>query len=154
MFVHGIRCPLKIIPLTVPAILLLYWFVHGMRVQAQVNQTTKVRELQEQRLATLREVARLASLGAEVGHKNPEELWAAIKARGEAELDVCTSNAERIGVLEALGIGHHDDLGQHEEEKDPINPEVLEESRWGKAVGPEAFSRHEENDEKRQPNVA
>ena len=102
MFVYRIRCPLKIIPLSIPAILLFYWFVHGMRVQAQVSQTSKVRELQEQRLATLREVARLASLSAEVGHKNPEELWAAIKARGEAELELCTSNAERIGVLEKL----------------------------------------------------
>ncbi len=103
MFNQRIRPPFKVPSLEVLAVLLVSgWFLHFVDAQAQVSQKSQVRDLQEQRLATLREVAKLASQSYQSGQTSSQELWSAIRARDEAELDLCTSSKERIAALEKL----------------------------------------------------
>jgi hypothetical protein len=96
----------KVLPLQVLAFLLVsYWMLHSLRVEAQVSQSNTVRDLQEQRFATLRKVLEITSEQFKKGLASFDELGSATKAENEAELDVCNSKKERIAVFEKLVAG-------------------------------------------------
>lgn len=61
--------------------------------------SNKIRDLQEQRLATLRSLVKTTRDHFKNGQVSSDELWSAINARDEAELDLCNSNEERINIL-------------------------------------------------------
>jgi hypothetical protein len=91
--------------LSVPALGLLVvslWLPHSERVNAQISQSSRVRELQEQRLATLRNLVEITTEHYKNGQVSSDELRSATRARDEAELDLCTSKAERIAILERI----------------------------------------------------
>ena len=90
---------------TVPAFALLLigcWFLHSARVEGQVAQGGKVRELQEQRVETLRDLLKMTAEHYKTGLANFEELAAATRAKNMAELDLCSSNTQRVAVLEKI----------------------------------------------------
>jgi hypothetical protein len=66
-------------------ILASYGLVHSMRVEAKGTQSSKVRELQEQRLATLRNLVKIATDGFKSGQSSSEELLSAVRAQEDAE---------------------------------------------------------------------
>ncbi len=68
--------------------------------QPRSEGSNKIRDLQEQRLATLRSLVRTTREHFKNGQASSDELWSAINARDEAELDLCNSNEERINILE------------------------------------------------------
>ena len=91
--------------LSVPTMGLLMvslWLPHSARVNAQVSQSSKVRDLQEQRLATLRNLVEITTEHYKDGQVSSDELRSATRARDEAELDLCISNAQRIVILERI----------------------------------------------------
>ena len=71
--------------------------VHG---DAGASQTSKVRALQEQRLAALRRLVTATTESYKSGHASFDDLSSATTARDEAELELCTSNPERVVVLQ------------------------------------------------------
>lgn len=98
-----VRLFFKVLPLPVLSILLIsYWLLHSMRVEAQVSQSSKVHDLQQQRLETLRDLAKTTSEHYTRGLASWDELRSANRARDEAELDLCTSSRERIAIFERL----------------------------------------------------
>lgn len=98
-----LRHCLKVFPIQVFVLLLFaYSLLHSMRVQAQVSQSSKVRALQEQRLLVLRNLVRITTEHYRQGQTSSGDLRSATRARDEAELDLCTSNAERIAIRERI----------------------------------------------------
>ena len=61
-----------------------------------------MRDLQEQRLDTLRNLVTTTTEHYKKGLASSEDLWSATRAKDEAELDLCTSKAERIVILERI----------------------------------------------------
>ncbi len=90
---------------SIPALVLLVvsmWLLHCLRLEAQTRQGNRVRDLQEQRLATLRNLVEITTEHFKNGQASSDELWAATRARDEAELELCSSSAARIAVLERI----------------------------------------------------
>ena len=90
---------------SIPALGLLlvgFWLLHSGGVEAQTSRSSRVRDLQEQRLDTLRDLVKITTEHYKNGQVSSEELWSATRAQDEAELDLCTSNAARIAVLERI----------------------------------------------------
>lgn len=81
-------------------ILLSYGFLYSVRVEAKGSQSSKLRELQEQRLATLRTLVKITADRFKTGQASSDELRSAIRAQEDAELDLCRSDQERITILE------------------------------------------------------
>jgi hypothetical protein len=86
------------------AIGLVLLFVIAMFSRAEepkpAGENTKIKELQKERVAILKDVARLAMEGLRVGQGTPEELRVAQRMLMDAELDLCGSDKERVEVLE------------------------------------------------------
>jgi hypothetical protein len=98
-----LRFCFKVISLPVLAVLLAsYWFLHSVPVEAQVSQNSKVHDLQEQRLATLRDLVTLMRNNYKNGDVSYDDLLNTTRARDEAELALSTSNKERIAILEKI----------------------------------------------------
>ena len=90
---------------SVPALGLLlvgFWLLHALGVEAQTSRGGRVRDLQEQRLDTLRNLVKITTEHYKNGQASSDDLWSATRAKDEAELDLCTSNAERIAILERI----------------------------------------------------
>ncbi|SPE60071.1 hypothetical protein SBV1_370055 [Verrucomicrobia bacterium] len=103
MLDRRVRLCFKVLPIQVLVLLLVsYWLRHSMCVAAQVGSSSKVRDLQQQRLATLRNLVKITTEHHLAGQSSSDELWTATRARDEAELDLCTSNKERIAILERV----------------------------------------------------
>lgn len=88
---------------TLPVLVLIlvsYGLLHCVRVEAKGSQSSKVRELQEQRLATLRNLLKITTDRFKSGQASSEEWWSAARAQEDAELDLCSSAEERIAILE------------------------------------------------------
>jgi hypothetical protein len=83
-------------------LLVSLWLVHSARGDPKTNQGSRVHDLQEQRLATLSNLVEITTEHFKNGRASSEEMWSAERARDEAELDLCTSRAERIAVLERI----------------------------------------------------
>ena len=97
--------PLLIKAVSIPALGLLlvgFWLLHSAGAEAHTSRNGRVRDLQEQRLATLRDLVKITTEHYKNGQVSSEELWSATRAQDEAELDLCTSNAARIAVLERI----------------------------------------------------
>ena len=90
--------------LSIPTVLLMVslWLPHSARLDAQIKQSNRVRELEEQRLVTLSNLVEITSENVKNGELSPDELVTATRARDEARLALCTSDAERIAVLEKI----------------------------------------------------
>ncbi len=89
--------------LSIPALCLVsFWWLHSARVEAQTSPSNKIRDLQEQRLATLRDLVKITTEHYQNGQASSDELWSATRARDEAELVLCPSNAQRIPILERI----------------------------------------------------
>ena len=103
MFYNHIRPCFKVLPLPLLAVVLVgSWFLHSVRGEAQTKPGGKVRELQEQRLATIRKLVDITTERYRTGQTSSDELLAATRARDDAELDLCTSNQERLAILERI----------------------------------------------------
>src|SRR5579859_3520735 len=103
MLARRIRLFFKVLPLPVLSIFLVsHWLLNSINVEAQVSQGSKVRDLQEQRLETLRNLVKITTEHYKAGLASSDELWTATRARNEAELDLCASNKERIAILERI----------------------------------------------------
>jgi len=90
---------------SIPAFGLLlagFWFLHSVGVEAQTSRSGRVRDLQEQRLDTLRDLVKITTEHYHSGLASAEDLWSATRAKDEAELDLCNSNADRIAILERI----------------------------------------------------
>src|ERR1051326_2834702 len=93
------------VPLQIAVILVVsYLLVNPPHVHAQVSQRNKVRELQEQRLATLRILADLTADHYKSGLASSDEVLSATRAKDEAQLELCDSNKERIATLERIVV--------------------------------------------------
>lgn len=103
MFDRRVRLCFMVFPIPVLIFLLVScWMLHSMCLEAQVSHSNKVRDLQEQRLATLRNLVKMTTEHYKNGRASSDELRSATGARDEAELDLCTSNKERIAILERI----------------------------------------------------
>lgn len=101
-----LRLYFKFLPLQIlGALLVSYLFLHSGRAAAQVSQNSKVRDLQQQRLSTLRDLVRITREHYDNGEVSSDELISATRQEMEAELDLCASNKERIAVLERVLAG-------------------------------------------------
>ena len=87
---------------TLGLLLVSVWLSHSARVDAQTSHGSRVRDLEEERLATLSNLVEITTEHYRSGQVSSEELASAIRTRDEAELDLCTSNAGRIPVLERI----------------------------------------------------
>jgi hypothetical protein len=90
---------------SIPALGLLlvgFWLLHSAGAEAQTSRNGRVRDLQRQRLDTLRNLVKITTEHYKNGQANSDELWSATRAEDEAELDLCTSNDERIAILERI----------------------------------------------------
>ena len=91
----------KLFPIPFLALILVsYGLLHSLRLEAQGGQNSKVRELQQQRLATLRSLVRITTERFKSGQASTEELGSAVRSQEDAELDLCSSAQERIAILE------------------------------------------------------
>ncbi len=89
----------------IPALGLLltgFWLLHSVGVEAQTSRSGRVRDLQEQRLDTLRDLIKITTEHYNSGLASAEDLWSATRAKDEAELDLCTSNAGEIAILKRI----------------------------------------------------
>jgi hypothetical protein len=103
MFARRAHLCFKVLSIpTLGLLLVSLWLPHSTRVEAQVSQSSRVRDLQEQRLATLSNLVEITNEHFKKGQASSDELWSAARAKDEAELDLCTSSAERILVLERI----------------------------------------------------
>jgi hypothetical protein len=103
MFARRARLCFKVLSIpTLGLLLVSLWLPHSARVEAQISQSSRVRELQEQRLATLSNLVEITNEHFKNGQASSDELWSAARAKDQAELDLCTSRAERIAVLERI----------------------------------------------------
>ena len=97
--------PLLIKAVSIPALGLLlvgFWPLHSACAEVQTSRSGRVRDLQKQRLDTLRDRVKITTERYSKGEVSSDELWSATRARDEAELDLCSSNAERIAILERI----------------------------------------------------
>jgi hypothetical protein len=78
------------------------WLLHSIGAEAQTSRGPRVRDLQEQRLDTLRNLVKITSEHYKNGLASSDEMWSATRAKDEAELDLCTSNADRIAILKRI----------------------------------------------------
>jgi hypothetical protein len=79
--------------------------LYATRLSGQVHSETnahRVRELQEERLATLRKIADLVDQRRRQGGASMAELAVAKRNVAEAELELCTRPAERVRLLERI----------------------------------------------------
>ena len=76
------------------------WYLHPACAEAQESQNSKARSLQEQRLETLRNLVKITTERYKNGQASSHELSSATNARNEAELDLCTSDKQRIDLFE------------------------------------------------------
>ena len=91
--------------LSIPALGLLLvgsWLVRSVGAEPQASRSGRVRDLQEQRLDTLRNLVKITTEHYKSGQASSDDLWSATRAKDEAELELCTSNAERIAILERI----------------------------------------------------
>jgi len=103
MFARRTRLCFKVISIPTLGLLMVgMWLLHSARVDAQTNHSGGVRELQQQRLATLSNLVEITALDVKKGQVSTDELRSAGRERDEAELALCTSDAERITVLEKI----------------------------------------------------
>jgi hypothetical protein len=105
MLARRARLWFKIISIpTLGFLMVSLWLPCSTRLDAQTStsQGSKMRDLQEQRLATLRNLVEITTEHYKNGQVSSDEVQAAARARDEAELDLCTSNAQRIAVLERI----------------------------------------------------
>jgi len=101
MLDRRVRLCFKVFPIPVLVLILVsYGLLHSVRVEAKGSQNSKVRELQEQRLATLRKLVNVTTDRFKNGQASSDELRSAARAQEEAELDLCSSAQERIVILE------------------------------------------------------
>jgi hypothetical protein len=99
---RGCHC-FKVVSVPALGLLLLgFWLLRSLGVEAQASRSGRVRDLQEQRLDTLRNLVKVTTEHYKNGQASSDELWSATRAKDEAELDLCTSNAERIAVRERI----------------------------------------------------
>lgn len=96
---HRLLLSFKLLPILL-LVLASCWLLHSRRAEAQVNQSSKVRALQEQRLATLSDIVERTREHYTNGLASSEDLWFAIKARESAALQLCSSDQERTAILE------------------------------------------------------
>ena len=94
------RFCVRVLPLSALITLLVCYCFHSTHVEAQAAPGGKVRELQEQRLATLRNLVTITSDHYKSGLASFGELASARRARDTAELELCSSAKERIAILE------------------------------------------------------
>ncbi len=76
--------------LSIPALVVLavsLWLLHSVRLEAQTSQSNRVRDLQEERLATLRNLVEITNDHYKNGQASSDELWSATRARDEAEVE-------------------------------------------------------------------
>lgn len=95
------RLSFKLLP--IPLLLLVLvnlWLLHSRRAEAEVSQGSKVHDLQQQRLATLSDIVERTREHFTNGLATSDDLWSAVKAREKAALELCTSDKERIAILE------------------------------------------------------
>ena len=86
-----------------PVLVLLFAsfaLLFSRRVEAQASPSSRLHDLQEQRLATLRKLVDISTEHFKNGQMSADELRSATKAKEEAELELCTSAQERVAVLE------------------------------------------------------
>ena len=102
MFARRTRLCLKLLSIPTGLLVVSLWLPHPARVDAQIKQSSKVRELEEQRLVTLSNLVEITSERVKSGELSADELLDATRARDEAKLDLCTSDAERLAVLEKI----------------------------------------------------
>ena len=96
----------KVFPIPVLALILgSYGLLHSMRAEAKGSQSSTVRQLQEQRLATLRNLVKITTDDFKSGQASSEELRSAVMAQEDAELALCSSAQERVAVLERAVAG-------------------------------------------------
>jgi len=80
-------------------------YLYPARLAGQVPPGTDrhaIRELQEERLATLRKIAELIDQKRRQGSASMAELALANRDVAEAELEICANQAERVIILEKL----------------------------------------------------
>jgi hypothetical protein len=80
-------------------------YLYPARIAGQVPSGTgphPIRELREERLATLRTIAELVDQKRRQGSASMAELASANRDVAEAELEICTNQTERVIVLEKL----------------------------------------------------
>jgi len=90
---------------SIPALGLLlvgFWLLHSAGAEAHTSRNGRVRDLQEQRLATLRDLVKITTEHYKSGLASAEDLWSATRAKDEAELVLCTSNADRIAIRQSI----------------------------------------------------
>jgi hypothetical protein len=80
------------------------WAGAQQSVQAE-GQLPKVRVIQQERLATLREIYTVLRGKYGAGISNFYQLWAATRAVTEAELDLCSSDKKAYRIREVAGRG-------------------------------------------------
>jgi len=86
MLNHRVRLSFKLLPISILALVLIScWLLHSRPAEAQVSQHSKLRDLQEQRLATLRDLVKTTRKDFTNGLASSDELWSALKARESAE---------------------------------------------------------------------
>jgi hypothetical protein len=103
MFARRARLYFKVLSIpTLGLLMVTLWLSHSARVDAQTSHSSKVRELQEQRLATLSNLVEATAADVKNGQVSTDALRSAGRARDEAELVLCTSDAEKIAVLERI----------------------------------------------------
>ena len=102
MFSRRTRLCFKVLSISTGLLMVSLWLAHSAGVDAQIKQSSRVRELEEQRLVTLSNLVEITSERVKNGDLSSDELLAATRARDEAELALCTSDAERIAVLEKI----------------------------------------------------
>ena len=103
MFASRARLCFKVLSIpTLGLLMVSLWLPHSARVNAQSSQSSRVRDLQEQRLTTLSNLVEITTEHYRSGQVSSEELASATRARDEAELDLCTSIRGRIAVLERI----------------------------------------------------
>lgn len=83
----------------------LGFYLYPARLAGQVASVTgthPIRELQEERLATLRQIVELVDQKRQQGGASMAEVAAAKREVAEAELEMCATPADRVKVLERI----------------------------------------------------
>jgi hypothetical protein len=72
------------------------------------EQGAKIKQLQKDWLAAVRDMAKQDAVRAKNGQASPEEILASTRMLAEAELDICESDKERVVVLEKILVSARD----------------------------------------------
>jgi hypothetical protein len=83
----------------------LSFYLYPVRLAGQVSSGTAthpIRELQQERLATLRQIADLVDQKRRQGSASVAEVASAKRDVAEAELEICANQMERVKVLEQI----------------------------------------------------